>query len=80
MAWGAWTLGTETTVQLGNLDFSSLDGLSLTTFEGPNLESLLGAPMTAGLIEIKDNRLTAVGAAPDFPVLPKWRKVVRQIG
>lgn len=80
MPWGTWTLGTETTMRLGTTDVPTSKGAVFSGNTAPELTSLLSSPMTAGLIELKNNRFVAAGTAPDFPVLPKWRKVVRQIG
>lgn len=80
MPWGTWTLGTQASLRLGIADFTSVLGLRLNGLDAPQLPSLLSSPLTQGLVEIKNNKLVAVGSAPDFPAVPKWRKVVRQIG
>ena len=80
MPWGTWTLGTQTNLRFGVVPQASRKGLRISSTAGPDVQTFLAAPMTAGLIEIKNNRLVAAGSAPDFPLVPKWRKVVRQIG
>lgn len=80
MAWGTWTLGTQTTIRLGNFTSDSSLGLVIDGRVAPELDSLLNSPMTRGLVEIVDTSLSPVGAAADFSMLPKWRKAVRQIG
>ena len=83
MPWGSVVLGTQlTNARVGVVS----SDLPLTGYRGsvdvsPTIDSLLNAPYVKGLIEITSaNTLAAVGTSPDFPVLPKWRKVVRQIG
>lgn len=80
MPWGTWTLGTETAMRFGTNTVAATTGTTFVGVVAPELDSLLSSPMTQGLLEIKGTKLTAVGTAPDFPVTPKWRKVVRQIG
>lgn len=82
MPWGTWTLNTETTIRLGTADIgNSLKGLTVSGQVSVTIDSLLYSPMTAGLLELNNNnQLVALGTSPDFPMGPKWRKVVRQIG
>lgn len=83
MPWGPVVLGAQlTSARVGVV--SSL--LPLTGYRGsvdvsPTIDSLLNSPYVKGLIEVTSaNTLAAVGTSPDFPIGPKWRKVVRQIG
>lgn len=80
MAWGTWTLGTQTTIRLGVITSDNPLGLVIDGRVAPELDSLLNSPMTRGLVEIVDTSFSPVGAAADFSMLPKWRKSVRQIG
>jgi hypothetical protein len=81
MAWGTWTLETESSVRLGIVDVSDFRGLRIESTATPGLREFLYSPFTEGLLEINaDNRIAAVGTSPDFSMLPKWRKVVRTIG
>lgn len=83
MPWGAPVLGAQlTTVRVG-----IFSGALLTTaaringLTAPTVEQTLGSPFTKGLLELNSsNKFAAVGTSPEFPIGPKWRKVVRQIG
>jgi hypothetical protein len=56
-------------------------GFRVTALTAPDIEQLLNGPFNRGLLELNSShRIAAVGTSPDFPMLPKWRKVVRQIG
>lgn len=80
MPWGTWPLGSQTTIYFGQRTSGGYGGIVMEATMGPEVLSLLSSPMTRHLFEIRETRLSAVGAAADFPVLPKWRKVTRQIG
>ena len=83
MAWGSVVLGSQlTTIRLGVAPSDlSLTGYTISIADSPTINEVLNGPFVRGLLELtSDNTLAAVGTSPDFPVLPKWRKVVRQIG
>lgn len=80
MPWGTWSLGSQTTIYFGKGASGGYRGIAIEATMGPDVLSVLSSPMTSHLLEIRETRLSAVGAAADFPVLPKWRKVTRQIG
>jgi len=83
MAWGSVVLGSRlTTIRLGVAPSGlSLTGYRISAADNASIDQVLNGPFVRGLLELtSDNTLAAVGTTPDFPVLPKWRKVVRQIG
>lgn len=83
MAWGSVVLGAQlTTIRLGVAPSSlSLAGYSVSVSDSATINQLINSPFVKDLLELtSDNTLAAVGTTPDFPVIPKWRKVVRQIG
>ncbi len=82
MPWSSWAGLTSTTILVGTSPATVMNqGISVS---GTNFvetyESLFDSPFLAGSLEVVDGQLVAAGAAPDFSVLPKWRKVVRTIG
>lgn len=83
MPWGAPVLGSQlTSIRRGaaNANLPSV-GISFSPVSAPSAETLLSYPFTRDLLELSsNNRIVALGASPDFSVLPKWRKVVRTIG
>lgn len=83
MTWGVPVLGAQlTTVRVGTLPPAiSRDGLRVIVGASPTIEQYLDSPLSKGeLVLTADGRLVAVGSSPEFPILPKWRKVSRQIG
>lgn len=83
MPWGPVVLGTQlTSPRLGAITAPlPLTGYVGSVNSSPSIDSLLNSPYVKGLIEVTSaNTLAAVGTSPDFPIGPKWRKVVRQIG
>lgn len=81
MAWETWTpSGTAMAIKPSLTSFGELLGVYLTQIPSPNMEAVLGAPMTRGMITIADARLVSTGSVPEFPMVPKWRKTQRLIG
>lgn len=82
MPWGSPVLGTQITLRVGVLPSGlSTAGPRISLQTSPSLDQLLGAPNVKGLLQLDSkNTIVAVGTSPDFPIGPKWRKVVRQIG
>lgn len=83
MPWGSPVLGAQlTTVRVGTLpSVLSRDGLRLSVSASPTIEQYLQSPLSKGkLVLTSDNYLVAAGSSPEFPMVPKWRKVSRQIG
>ncbi len=86
MPWGAWTLTDTTTWRISvcsrknvmvNLATSGVSDLK----DFPAAATLLYAPFLRGKLEIRpDNTLGGVGASRQFPMGPKWRKVIKEIG
>lgn len=83
MPWGPPVLGAQLTsprvcVYPGAVPSTIYVG---SVASSPTVDQLLSGPFVKGLLELDGNKqLAAVGTSPDFPVVPKWRKVVRQIG
>lgn len=83
MPWGSFVLGTQlTTIRLGADEGSTTAvGYSISAATAPDIAQLLYGPFNRGLLELDSGqRVVAVGTAPAFPMGPKWRKVVRQVG
>lgn len=81
MAWTTWTpSGTQITAKFGTVPTDLVTGLVIAAKTGVDVESLLGSPMTKHLVAVKDGKLVALGATPEFPITPRWRKFVRTIG
>lgn len=82
MPWGPPVLGTQLTTArnavTGPISETCYVGAAASS---PTIDQLLNAPFVKGLIEVNSQqKLAAVGTSPEFPIGPKWRKVVRQIG
>lgn len=75
-------LGTQlTTLRVAVSSISDGTSFRISTFENGTPETHINSPFYRGLVAIDAyGRPYAVGANPDFSVMPKWRKVVRQIG
>ena len=83
MAWGSFVLGTQlTTIRLGVLDTPlATTGFRISTETAATIGQLLNSPYARGLLTLDSTqRLAASGSAADFPMLPRWRKTIRQIG
>lgn len=83
MAWGTYPLTDQRSMLFGLSGTLGLKGIVIFAYEPAPLETLINSPLTQGLLEINpDNRIVTSGSSspPDFPMLPKWRKVVRAIG
>lgn len=81
MPWGTWSPGTPVSVVVGVKGDFQVNGYVAVIGDYASVETLLNAPFTRGLLEINgSNRLAAAGTSPAFPMLPTWRKTVRQVG
>ena len=85
MAWGTWTLGTESTTSLGLVPGGTTLGLAGETYEAPVIRSVLGCPMLGGLLTLDgDNRIATAGTPPEpvygQPMRPGWRRANRKVG
>ncbi len=86
MPWGAWTLTDTTTWRIAVLNRRSI-AINLATSgitdwkDFPAAATLLYSPFLRGKLELRPNyTLGGVGASPQFPMGPKWRKVIKEIG
>lgn len=82
MPWGPPVLGQLTSLRVcvytGALPSTIYVG---SVASSPTVDQLLSGPFVKGLLELDGNKqLAAIGTSPEFPIGPKWRKVVRQIG
>lgn len=83
MPWGPPVLGAQLTSARSCVATGALPNINYvgSVASSPTVDQLLGGPFVKGLLELDGNKqLAAIGTSPDFPVVPKWRKVVRQIG
>lgn len=83
MPWGPPVLGAQlTSTRVGV--FSGplpLVGVRIVALTSPTVDQVLTSPFLLGVVEINsNNKYAGKGTSPDFPIGPKWRKVVRQIG
>lgn len=81
----AWANYNGTTSQSG-FKLTEAPQFTVLYLKNSNFDELLNIPYAVSdpvnrLVELDPNGYAvAVGTSPDFPVQPKWRKVVRQIG
>lgn len=83
MPWGPPVLGTRLTsgMALVATTIPTNVALGASLSSSPTVDQLLQAPFVKGLLELNSQKeFVAAGTSPEFPIGPKWRKVVRQIG
>jgi hypothetical protein len=75
-------LGTQlTTLRVAVSGANDGTSIRLSVLDSGTPESHTRSPFYKGLVAFDAlGRPYAIGASADFPIVPKWRKVVRQIG